>query len=206
MTNIIPAVRCLPVFCSMIPMPTHVSADKRSFSQPPACATGSDEEKKIFKALQRELTFQFQHVFPDRLALKTVVIVPSMTLDPEILENVKGHVYYEERMLCLLMLLRMPQTNIVFVSSLPIDQVTIDYYLHLLPGIPGQHARQRLTMLSCYDASARPLTEKILERPRLINRIRQKISDARHSHLVCFNVANFERTLAVQLAIELVCD
>jgi hypothetical protein len=137
---------------------------------------GSDEEKKVFKALQQDFTFQFQHLFPDRLATKTVVIVPSMTLDREILTKVKGHVYYEERMLCLLMLLRMPQTNIVFVSSLPIDQVTIDYYLHLLPGIPGHHARQRLSMLSCYDASAKPLTEKILQRSRLINRIRQKIT------------------------------
>ena len=188
-------------------MPTHINPGKRCFSQQPAVATGSDEEKKIFKSLQQELTFQFQHVFPDRLASKTVVIVPSMTLDREILAKVKGHVYYEERMLCLLMLLRMPQTNIVFVSSLPIDQATIDYYLHLLPGIPSHHARQRLTMLSCYDASAKPLTEKILQRPRLINRIRQKISDAQHSHLVCFNVTEFERTLAVQLAIPVYgCD
>ena len=188
-------------------MPTHMNAGKRCFSQQPAVAPGSDEEKKIFKALQQELAFQFQHVFPDRLASKTVVIVPSMTLDREILAKVKGHVYYEERMLCLLMLLRMPQKNIVFVSSLPIEQVTIDYYLHLLPGIPGHHARQRLTMLSCYDASGRPLTEKILQRPRLINRIRQKISDSHHSHLVCFNVTEFEQSLAVQLGIPVYgCD
>jgi len=188
-------------------LPTYIQAGKRCFSQPPASPPGSEEEKRLFKALQRELTLQFQQVFPDRLASKTVVIVPSMTVDREILTKVKGHVYYEERMLCLLMLLRMPQTNIVFVSSLPIDQVTIDYYLHLLPGIPGHHARQRLTMLSCYDASARPLTEKILKRPRLINRIRQKITDAQHCHLVCFNVTEFERTLAVQLEIPVYgCD
>src|SRR5688572_29993204 len=189
-------------------MPTQMNAGKRSFSHPPAFPLpGSDEEKEIFQALQQELRFQFQRVFPDRVSSKTVVIVPSMTLDREILAKVKGHVYYEERMLCLLMLLRMPQTNIVFVSSLPIDQVTIDYYLHLLPGIPGHHARQRLTILSCHDASARPLTEKILQRPRLMERIKQKISDAQHSHLVCFNVTEFERTLAVQLAIPVYgCD
>jgi hypothetical protein len=191
----------------MVLMPTHIDEGRRCFSQPSSMAPGSDEEKKKFKVLQQELRFQFQHVFPDRLASKTVVIVPSMTLDREILTKVKGHVYYEERMLCLLMLLRMPQTHIVFVSSLPIDQATIDYYLHLLPGIPGHHARQRLTMLSCYDASTSPLTDKILQRPRLINRIRQKISDAQHSHLVCFNVTELERTLAVQLAIPIYgCD
>jgi hypothetical protein len=188
-------------------MPAQLDVGKRCFSQPPVLSPGSDEEIKMFKALQQELRFQFQHVFPDRLATRTVVIVPSMTLDREILTKVKGHVYYEERMLCLLMLLRMPQTNIVYVSSLPIDQVTIDYYLHLLPGIPGHHARQRLTILSCYDGSARPLTQKVLQRPRLINRIRQKISDEQHSHLVCFNVTAFERTLAVRLGIPVYgCD
>jgi len=175
--------------------------------EPSSFLPGTDEEKKYFKALQQELTFQFIHVFPDRLAPKTVVIVPSMTLDRDILAKIRGHVYYEERMLCLLLLLRMPQTNIVFVSSVPIDQVTIDYYLHLLPGIPGHHARQRLTMLSCYDASFKSLTEKILQRSRLMNRIRQKVTDAEHSHLVCFNVTEFERTLAVKLGIPVYgCD
>ena len=51
----------------------------------------------------------------------------------------------------------------------------IDYYLHLLPGVTPYHARQRLTLLSCYDASPKSLTEKILERPRLIQRIKDEI-------------------------------
>src|SRR5438270_1063681 len=163
----------------MIPVHVNSIANKRSFTDPPkAPLTGSEEEKIIFKRLQKEFEYQFKDVFPDRLAPRTVVIVPSLTLDSEILSKIKGYVYYEERMLCMLMLLRMPQTQVVFVSSIPVDQVTIDYYLHLLPGITGHHARQRLTILSCYDASAKPLTQKILERPRLINRIKQKISDA----------------------------
>ena len=168
---------------------------------------GSEDEKETFKQLQKDFEHQFQHVFPDRLAPRTVVIVPSLSLDSEILAKIKGHVYYEERMLCMLMLLRMPQTQVVYVSSIPMDEVTIDYYLHLLPGITGHHARQRLTILSCYDASAKPLTEKILERPRIIQRIKQKISDTHHCHLICFNVSNLERSLAVQLGIPVFgCD
>src|SRR4030095_690477 len=127
-------------------------------------APGSHEEKAAFKSLQQDFVSQFRDIFPDRLAKKTVVIIPSLTLDREILTKIKGYVHYEERMLCLLMLLRMPQTQVVFVSSVPIDQVSIDYYLHLLPGITPHHARQRLTILSCYDASAKSLTQKILER------------------------------------------
>jgi hypothetical protein len=192
----------------MIPVHVNSIAGKRSFTNSPTFPkAGSEEERTIFSRLQKDFEYQFQHVFPDRLASKTVVIIPSLSLDSEILSKIKGHVYYEERMLCMLMLLRMPQTKVVFVSSIPIDEVTIDYYLHLLPGITGHHARLRLIILSCYDASPKPLTQKILERPRLIHRIKEHITDAYHCHLICFNVADFERTLAVQLGIPVFgCD
>ena len=132
---------------------------------------GSAEEIADFNKLQEAFPAQFETAFPDKLAEKTVVIIPSFSLDAEILQKVAGIVHYEERLLCLLMLLRMPRTRVVFVSSMPIDPVIVDYYLHLLPGITSYHARQRLTLLSCYDSSSRPLSEKILERPRLMQRI-----------------------------------
>ncbi|MDQ3846639.1 MAG: hypothetical protein M3342_21900, partial [Bacteroidota bacterium] len=50
---------------------------------------------------------------------KTVIIIPSLTLDQEILEKISGINYYEERMLCLLMLLRMPQTHVIYITSMP---------------------------------------------------------------------------------------
>ena len=76
----------------------------------------------------------------------------------------------------------------VYLSSTTIDPVIVDYYLHLLPGITGYHAKQRLTLLSCYDSSSRSLTEKILERPRLIERIKQSIPPGHAAHMACFNV------------------
>jgi hypothetical protein len=161
------------------------------------------KEQEIFAQIQNGFAKQFEHSFPDKLAVKTIVIVPSLTLDQQMLRKIRGHVYYEERMLCLLMLLRMPMTKIIFLTSIPIDEAIVDYYLHLLPGITGCHARQRLIMLSCYDASAKSLTEKILERPRLVEKIKQHIPNKDAAHLSCFNVTNFERTLAVKLGIPL---
>ena len=119
------------------------------------------------------------------------------------MSKIKGAVHYEERLLCLLMLLRMPLTKVIYVSSVPIEDSIVDYYLHLLPGITSQHARKRLTMLSCYDASTKSLTEKILERPRLIERIRQLIADPSSTHLTCYNITPLEKTLAVRLGIPL---
>jgi hypothetical protein len=167
------------------------------------CQPGSAEEKVMFSNIQQRFRQQFEKIFPDKLAPRTVVIIPSLSLDEEILSKITGHIYYEERLLCLLMLLRMPLTKIIYVTSVPVDNVIIDYYLHLLPGITGIHSRQRLVMLSCYDASSKPLTKKILERPRLIQRIKQNITDDNAAHLTCFNITGLEKTLAVQLGIPL---
>lgn len=159
----------------------------------------AERERAIFKELQGNFASQFESVFPDKLAAKSIVIVPSLTLDAEILQKVDGVNYYEERMLCLLMLLRMPFTHLVYVTSMPIDPAIVDYYLHLLPGITSYHARQRLTMLSCFDASCKSLTQKILDRPRLLRRIKNSIPEGHLAHLSCFNVTPAERSLAVKL-------
>ncbi|MBX7139440.1 MAG: hypothetical protein K1X63_00035 [Chitinophagales bacterium] len=167
----------------------------------------SQFERDRFRQLQHELLEQYEHVFPDMTAEKTVVIVPSLSMDKEILERVDGFVHYEERMLSLLMLLRMPRTHVVYVTSTHIDPVIVDYYLHLLPGITGNHARQRLTMLNCCDSSSKPLSQKILERPRLMERIRNCIPRREMAHISCFNTTHLERTLSVRLNLPLFgCD
>ncbi|HTH30556.1 MAG TPA: peptide ligase PGM1-related protein [Lacibacter sp.] len=166
-----------------------------------------EKENALFNELKEQLAEQFRTTFPDKLAPRTVVVIPSLTLDHTILSKVKGHVFYEERLLCLLMLLRMPRTRIIYVTSVPIDPAIIDYYLHLLPGITGYHARQRLILLSCFDASSTPLTEKILQRPRMIERIKELIQPHSPAHITCFNVTEFEKSLALQLQIPLYgCD
>jgi hypothetical protein len=160
-----------------------------------------DEIKSRFLQLQQDLAVQYKTLFPDPLAPKTVIILPSLTLDPEILLKIKGNIHYEERLLCLLLLLRMPRTQVIYLSSMPIHEEIIDYYLHLLPGITGRHARRRLTLLSCYDASNRPLAEKILERPRMIEKIRNSIPSGSTTHLTGFNITSLEETLAVYLGV-----
>lgn len=156
-------------------------------------------DRARFAQLQAGFADQFRDVFDDASAPRTVLVVPSLSLDQEVLSKISGVLHYEERMLCLLLLLRMPRTRVVFVSSQPIPDAIVDYYLHHLTGIPRDHARRRLTMLSCYDSGARPLTAKILNRPRLLDRIRQLLSGPALSHMSCFNVTELERRLAVQL-------
>ncbi|MEP6616154.1 MAG: peptide ligase PGM1-related protein [Ginsengibacter sp.] len=165
------------------------------------------DEIFAFKQLQKQFAEEYESIFYDRMAAKTIVIVPSLTLDQEILAKIDGVSHYEERLLCLLMLLRMPNTHVIYLTSTPVHSIILDYYLHLLPGITSYHARQRLKTLSCFDISNKSLTEKILSRPRLIERIRQSIPPHHKAHLACFNVTAAERSLAVKLNIPLFgCD
>ena len=87
----------------------------------------------------------------------------------------------------LLIRLRNPRAHVIYVTSQPVHPLTLDYYLTLLAGVPASHARARLTMLCAYDASPRPLTQKVLERPRLIQRIRYAVPDHAPAYLTVFN-------------------
>lgn len=167
----------------------------------------SSDRDQSFENLQSRFVSLYQKVFEDHLAQKTIVVIPSLTLDHEILSKIKGHFYYEERMLCMLMLLKMPETRLTFITSIPISPLIIDYYLHMLPGITPHHARERLTLLNCYDAGNLPLTQKILQRPRLIERIKKSIMKEEDAHLVFFNVTDEEKKLALKLNIPIYgCD
>jgi hypothetical protein len=168
---------------------------------------GSAEERRRFAELQDRLPSLFRRVFSDHYAEQTVVVVPSMSLDPGELTKLTAATHYEERLLCMLMLLRMPRTRLVYITSEPIPPAIVDYYLNLLPGIPASHARRRLTLLSCGDGSPTPLTEKLLARPYLLEHIRAAIRDPSVAHMSCFNATTRERTLAVRLGIPLYgCD
>jgi hypothetical protein len=162
-------------------------------------APGSPEEIVAFERLQARLPELYRSVAHDERGEHTVIVVPSLSLDARELAKVSGVHHYEERLLYHLMLLRRPRTRVIFVTSSALSPTVVDYYLHLLSGIPYSHASRRLVLLNCADASSTPLSAKILGRPRLMNRIREAVADPARAHMVCFNSSNLERTLAVQL-------
>jgi CheY-like chemotaxis protein len=132
---------------------------------------------------------------------ESVVVVPSVTVDRVSQGSGSLTQAYEERFLFLLLLLRQPRLRMVYVTSTPIAPSIVEYYLALLPGIIPSHARARLSLIAVEDGSPRPLTAKLLERPRVIERIRSLIPDRRRSHLVPYNTTPLERDLALALGI-----
>jgi hypothetical protein len=131
---------------------------------------------------------------------QTIVVVPSITLD-----TLEGSYLsmqpYEERYLFLLLLLRQPRARVIYVTSQPILGSVVDYYLDLLPGVIPSHARPRLFPVAVLDGTPRPLSVKLLERPRLLERIRALIPDPTRAHMVPYNTTELERDVAVRLGI-----
>src|SRR5213075_2506235 len=162
----------------------------------PTIATDSQAE---FDQLQKKLVPLWKSI--ERLSQdpQTIVVVPSMSIDA--IDSGAVMQAYEERFLFLLLLLRQPRARLIYVTSQTILPSIVDYYLDLLPGVIPSHARQRLFLPSPMDGSVRPLSDKLLERPRLIERIRSLIMDADRAHLVPFNTTNREKELALRLGI-----
>jgi PGM1 C-terminal domain len=131
-----------------------------------------------------------------------ILVVPSLSLDRNELVKIEGCIHYEERLLFSLMRLSNPRTRLIYVTSVPLAPISIDYYLQLLPGIPFTHARERLLLLSTNDYSLQPLSQKILDRPRLLDRIQQALRPDR-SVMICYNSTSIERDLALKLDIPL---
>src|SRR6476659_6194158 len=152
-----------------------------------------------FDRLQKKLVPLWKSIERFNQDPQTIVVVPSMSVDA--IGSGAVMQAYEERFLFLLLLLRQPRARLIYVTSQTILPSIIDYYLDLLPGVIPSHARQRLFLIAPLDGSVRPLSDKLLARPRLIERIRSLIMDPDRAHLVPFNATNREKELALRLGI-----
>jgi hypothetical protein len=159
----------------------------------------TDREAR-FEELQQKLVPLWKSIRSLNQDEQTIVVVPSLSIDAA---DITGSLLqaYEERFLFLLLLLRQPRARLVYVTSQAISPNVIDYYLDLLPGVIPAHARKRLFLPTPMDGTPRPLSEKLLERPRLMEEIRSLIPNADRAHLVPYNTTETERDLALELGI-----
>ena len=156
-----------------------------------------------FTKLQEKLLPIWTSLHEDDSYAHTSVIIPSLSVDQEELSKVQGASFYEERLMFALIRLRNPNARLIYVTSQPVHPDVVDYYLQLLIGVPASHARRRLHMLCVYDGSTRPLTEKVLERPRVLERLRAWVNEHGPGYLTCYNTTMLERRLALELGIPL---
>lgn len=164
---------------------------------------GSEAELARFRELAEHLPAISRARKADPGWVHTSVVVPSVSVNQQELEKIEGAAFYEERLLFTLIRLADPAARAVYVTSQPLHAETVEYYLQHLPGAPLGRVRNRLLMVCLYDATPRSLTAKILDRPRVIERMRAWIGRPERAYLTVYNSTVLERRLAVELGIPL---
>ena len=129
----------------------------------------------------------------------TIVVVPSLTLPIEDLRKVTGVVFYEERLLCFLLLLADPTTRIVYTTSIAIDPAIIEYYLRFVPDPVA--ARSRLQLVDAGDGEVGWLSAKLLSDRAVLTRLREAIGDPAGAYLLPFIATPVEHELAEALGV-----
>ena len=153
-----------------------------------------------FEALQQRMQAVWDSWNLD-LDDESVVVVPSVTVARTATSGSAIAQAFEERFLFLLLLLRQPRLQMIYVTSMPVNPRIVEYYLALLPGVIPSHALARLTMISTGDSTAQPLSQKLLDRPRLLAEIAAHIPNRSRSHLIPYNTTPLERDIALSLGI-----
>jgi hypothetical protein len=137
----------------------------------------------------------------DNLESGTIVVLPSLSFAETELRKITAVLHYEERLLCMLLLLGRPDVRVVYVSSIPIDPTIVEYYLRFLPD--PEDARRRLELVSVGEDGCRPLSAKLLDAPDVLEQLRKAADDMDDAYLLPFNVTELERKLAVATGLPL---
>src|SRR6201991_2360466 len=159
-----------------------------------------NERYRFFDELQLTMPAVWESMRLD-LEDESVVVVPSISIERTTPGSGTIMQAMEERALFLLLLLRQPRLRMIYVTSQPVSESIVEYYLGLLPRVIPSHARARLTLVPVGDASATPLSSKLLARPRLLREIRALIPNPERSHLIPYNTTARERDVALSLGI-----
>jgi hypothetical protein len=166
---------------------------------PPRPPPEPSGEEAAFRSLSARLEGLWGTLFPGDDEHYTAVVVPSRPVDP----GGWGADYEEERLLFLLIRLRNPRARMVYVTSRPIPPAVLEYYFELMRGVHASHLRSHLQLLCAHDTTPRPLAAKLLERPRLLARIRAAVFDPARAYLTVAESSPLERRLAIALDLPL---
>jgi hypothetical protein len=124
----------------------------------------------------------------------TIVVLPSATFPESELRKIVAIQYYEQRLLCTTLLLANPDLQLVYITSLPVDEAIVEYYLRFVPD-PAD-ARRRLHLVVVGEDSGRALTSKVLDSPHVIERVRSLVDGVEHAYVLPFNVTDLEGRFA----------
>jgi len=153
-------------------------------------------------SLQAERHNQKIHSVIDRSeSVKTIIVLPSITLDSEDIRDIEGIQYYETRGLWEILKSTETDQEVIFISSLPLLE---DSYEHLLSFFPNSdEMRNKITFFSLNDnRQGLSLAEKLLENSDVLEELSEKIK-GKNCYLQSFISTEKELELAKKLNVPL---
>ena len=154
----------------------------------------------------------FEHLqerLPDALAANrpgsgrdhVVVAMPSFSLSTSLLEHYGARLpAMEHRYLNATLMLGRIDADVVFVCSTEPGPEVLAYYRELVPAQTARRMERRVHCVSVEDLSHRPLAEKLLERPDLLDEVRRLVG-GRPALIEPWNVTENEVAVATALGI-----
>lgn len=153
------------------------------------------DQTTYFVDLQRRLTQPVLGGTGER----AVIAIPSLDFGPAFAARNDASVL-EARWIYLLLLLNDPLVRLAVVTSTEIAEREV---AHQLAHVAAPDARERLELISLDDPAPRPLAEKLLRRPDLIERLRAFAAPygPERAAIAPFAVGRADRELAVELRV-----
>ena len=152
---------------------------------------------------------RLQAALPDALAANepgsgrdhAVVAMASFSLSDSLLAHYGPRLpAMEHRYLNASLLLNRIDADLVFVCSLAPDPEVLAYYRSLVPPDVADRMGRRVHVVALDDPSPRPLAEKLLDRPDLLDEVRRLV-DGRPAVIEPWNVTEHEVAVALALGI-----
>lgn len=134
----------------------------------------------------------------------TVVVLPSYSMGDSLLAHYATRLPgLEHRQLhALLMLPRVPSCELLFVTCRSPGPPVIDYYLSLLPPEHRADVAARVHVLEVPDSGPRSVSHKLLDRPDLLDRLREMVG-GRIGYVDPWNVTAAEAEVADRIGLPL---
>jgi hypothetical protein len=152
---------------------------------------------------------ELQSALPDALAANTagsgrdhvVVGMASFSLSDSLLAHYGARLpAMEHRYLNASLLLNRIDADFVFVCSVAPGPEVLAYYRDLVPREVGRRMRERLHVVALEDPTPRPLAEKLLDRPDLLDDVRRLVA-GRAAVIEPWNVTEHEVAVALELGV-----
>ena len=131
-----------------------------------------------------------------------VVVLPSFSLGETVVQHYATRLPALEHrfLLSSLMLHRIEGCELYFLSCRRPEDDVVDYYLSLVPEESRESVRRRLRFVTVDDTSGRPVAAKLLDRPDILDRLRQDL-EGRPAMIEPWNVTTDEVALAERLGV-----